>query len=102
MSLYYTVIIRKKVHFSFTVEITSCRLIFCILKSTTRLGGSSGSHNYSTACYALVQKDQRKKSFSGPGVSKAHATHHQKLPNTLKPPAMNLRAAIQKIKTYQL
>lgn len=62
-SLYYTEIIRKRVHFSFAVEITSCRVIFCILKRTTRLDGSPGSYDYSTACYVLVQKDQRKKSF---------------------------------------
>lgn len=102
MSLDYTVISRKRVHFSFTVEITSCRLIFCILKSTTRLDVSSGSHNYGTACYVLVQKDHRKKSFSGPGVRKDHSTHHQKLPNTLKPPTVNLRAVIQKTKSSQL
>lgn len=61
--VYYTVITRKKVHFSFTVEIPSCRLIFCILKTTSRLGGSSGSHNCGRAYHVLVQKEYRKYFF---------------------------------------
>lgn len=39
------------------------RLIFCILKTTSRLCGSSGSHNYSRAYYVSVQKDHRKNFF---------------------------------------
>lgn len=58
-----TVIIRKKIHFSFTVEIPYCRLMFCIFETTGRLCGSSGSHNYGRACYVLVQKDHRKDFF---------------------------------------